>query len=81
MFLKLTHKKGPSSAVQGAISNWSSEFKWTISKGNNQATYLDFLKAIRPWIRRPEKTLIVLDNATYHDAVIVRKWLNEQGIS
>jgi transposase len=41
----------------------------------NALTFLDFLKMVVRHTRRGRKLILVLDNARYHHAILLRDWL------
>ncbi len=83
IYLNLTPSRGPSTALQGAISNKrkaGASFMWATSRRNNNDAFLDFLKTLTPWLEDPKKTVYVLDMATYHYSKKIKDYMKDNGI-
>ena len=49
--------------------------------GNNGVTFLTFIKSLRGWHINSRKTIYIMDNASYHNNVNIRKYIKEKGIT
>ena len=61
----------------GSVTANTGEIVTQMSKIFNAETFLIFLKRILHTKKRGKKIIIVLDNARYHHAVILKPWLKE----
>ena len=87
----LCSTRGTGVSVQGAISNKDRVFRWRIDtedddegpgiKGNNYASFLQFIQELIPVHRNPKRTVYVMDNATYHHNRQVRDYILKSGVS
>ena len=67
--------------IQGAISNKRSEILLKLGIGNNGKSYCELIEAILEWIERPNKTVVVLDNASFHRNQESIKMFTDKGVS
>ena len=81
IFLRLASTRGPSTAIQGAISNKRGGFCWATSKRNNGESYLAFLRILVTWVGDKKNCVIVADQATYHGSAAIKEFLKNEGMS
>jgi transposase len=61
----------------GVANSNTGQLTSMITKVFNAQTFLRFLKKVLKTKRRGRKLIIVLDNARYHHAVMLKQWLSE----
>ena len=78
----MRNTRGKSISIQGAISNKSPNFRWATSAKNNTESFKAFIdKKIKNWPAQPRKTILVLDNASYHKGRAIKDHINKLGLS
>lgn len=66
-----------SMSLFGVASATTGELTTMITKVFNAATFLTFLKKVLLTKKKGKKLIVVLDNARYHHAIILKPWLQE----
>ena len=80
IFLRLAPSRGKGISIQGAISNLQREFIWSVSDGNDGYTFKKFVRKVAAWAINPAKTVLVMDNATYHQGQALKEYCKEKGL-
>ncbi|UXE65212.1 MAG: IS630 family transposase [Chryseotalea sp. WA131a] len=61
----------------GVVSASTGQMTTMLTKVFNAMTFLAFLKKVLKTRKRGKKLIVVLDNARYHHAILLKSWLSE----
>ena len=62
-------------SVFGTVNNQDGRFVYTINPIFNVDTFLEHLKELIQFRTKKKKILLVVDNARYHHAILLKPWL------
>ena len=65
--------KGPT-----AISSLQPEFKWAVSDRNEGTSFIKFVRQLCRWAIDPKKTVLVMDNMSYHRSKELKKLCSDK---
>jgi transposase len=66
-----------SMALFGAVNLMTGRLVHTVSTIFNAETFLDFLKKLQYHKSKKKTTVVILDNARYHHAVLLKPWIEK----
>ncbi len=64
-------------SVFGTVNNNDGRFVYSINPVFNAQTFLEHLKQVIQFRAKKKKILLILDNARYHHAILLKPWLEE----
>ena len=64
-------------SVFGTVNNQDGRFVYTINSVFNAVTFLEHLIELIQYRTKKKKILLIVDNAKYHHAILLKPWLEE----
>jgi transposase len=64
-------------SVFGTVNNNDGRFVYSINPVFNAHTFLEHLKQVIQFRAKKKKILLIIDNAKYHHAILLKPWLEE----
>ncbi len=64
-------------SVFGTVNNNDGRFVYSINPVFNAQTFLEHLKQVIQFRAKKKKILLIIDNARYHHAILLKPWLEE----